>query len=292
MKAKVWVLTLLVSPLPDVAWQQLQGGEDNHYVLLVVKLALLGLVTLYERLITKHATLSRYLLILFVSLGLSAGVQLVTKSADTTAWLSFLPDAVSRELALFQAVRLLSVLILILVLRAGFGFSRSYLFLQKGQPKSLSHALPHLGWTKTESWATLGRNLAMIITGITGVVLSWGADLADLHVAWQPLIVSLSIAAILAVANSFSEEVSYRNALLNPLADIVGKDHAMLITAVLFGSAHYQGVPAGLLGVALAFILGFLLAKSMFDTQGMFWAWLIHFLQDVLIFAYLMLVVG
>lgn len=92
------------------------------------------------------------------------------------------------------------------------------------------------------------------------------------------------------MANSFSEEVSYRNALLNPLVDIVGRNQAILITAVLFGLAHYQGVPSGLLGIALSAILGFLLAKSMLDTKGMFWAWLIHFLQDILIFTYLMLI--
>ena len=39
----------------------------------------------------------------------------------------------------------------------------------------------------------------------------------------------------------------------------------------------------GIIGVTLAGTLGFILAKSMHETNGFFWAWVIHFLQDVLI---------
>jgi ABC-type Fe3+-siderophore transport system permease subunit len=42
-------------------------------------------------------------------------------------------------------------------------------------------------------------------------------------------------------------------------------------------------MPSGIIGISLAGILGFVLAKSIFETQGFFWAWLIHFLQDVVI---------
>jgi len=33
--------------------------------------------------------------------------------------------------------------------------------------------------------------------------------------------------------------------------------------------------------------LGWFLGKSMLETRGLFWAWLIHLVQDVLIFAFL-----
>jgi hypothetical protein len=33
--------------------------------------------------------------------------------------------------------------------------------------------------------------------------------------------------------------------------------------------------------------MGWLLAKSMQETHGLFWAWFIHFLQDVWIFSFL-----
>jgi len=31
--------------------------------------------------------------------------------------------------------------------------------------------------------------------------------------------------------------------------------------------------------------LGWLLAKSVIETNGIFWAWFIHFLQDIVIFS-------
>lgn len=290
MKLKVWILTLLVSPVPDIICQQIENEAYTFFASLMLKLVLLGLVTVYERITKRDDGLSKYLLILGIILGLSSGAQFIAKSVDVAYLLSFLPSEVSRQLTLFQVLRLISVLILILILRIGFGFSRSYLFLQRGQPRSVSHALPHFGWKKSESWSTLGRNLAIIITAITALVLSLGSGLSSIDLEWQYLALSVLVAVILAIANSFSEEVSYRNALLNPLVDIVGKDHAMLITSVLFGLAHYQGVPSGLLGIAFSSVLGFLLAKSMLDTKGMYWAWMIHFLQDILIFTYLVFV--
>jgi hypothetical protein len=37
----------------------------------------------------------------------------------------------------------------------------------------------------------------------------------------------------------------------------------------------------------MAGFLGWFLGKSMLETRGLFWAWFIHFWQDVLIFAFL-----
>ena len=34
---------------------------------------------------------------------------------------------------------------------------------------------------------------------------------------------------------------------------------------------------------------GLVLAKAMFETRGLFWPWAIHAVQDVLIFAFLVL---
>jgi hypothetical protein len=35
----------------------------------------------------------------------------------------------------------------------------------------------------------------------------------------------------------------------------------------------------------MAGLLGWLLAKSVLETNGIFWAWCIHFLQDIVIFS-------
>lgn len=56
---------------------------------------------------------------------------------------------------------------------------------------------------------------------------------------------------------------------------------------MLFGVGHFYGIPNGVVGVLLTGFLGWFLGKSMLETGGFFWAWLIHFMQDVVIFAFL-----
>ena len=59
------------------------------------------------------------------------------------------------------------------------------------------------------------------------------------------------------------------------------------MVAAYFGILHFYGVPYGVVGVLLAGFLGWLLAKSMLETRGLFWAWFIHFWQDVWIFSFM-----
>jgi hypothetical protein len=44
------------------------------------------------------------------------------------------------------------------------------------------------------------------------------------------------------------------------------------------------GSPPGVPGIILTGFLAFLLAKSMLETRGMLWAWIMHFVPDVFIF--------
>jgi len=52
-----------------------------------------------------------------------------------------------------------------------------------------------------------------------------------------------------------------------------------------FYLAHYlYGSPHGVTGFLMTGFLAFLLGKSMLETKGFLWPWLIHFLPDVVIF--------
>jgi hypothetical protein len=56
--------------------------------------------------------------------------------------------------------------------------------------------------------------------------------------------------------------------------------------AYAFGIGHFYGIPYGVIGVLMAGFLGWWLGKSMLETRGLWWAWFIHFVQDVWIFAF------
>jgi hypothetical protein len=92
---------------------------------------------------------------------------------------------------------------------------------------------------------------------------------------------------VLAAMNAFAEEMSYRAPQLAALRPGVGGQQALWMTAAFFGIGHFYGVPYGVVGVLMAGFLGWFLGKSMLETQGFFWPWFIHFLQDVAIFAFM-----
>jgi membrane protease YdiL (CAAX protease family) len=88
-----------------------------------------------------------------------------------------------------------------------------------------------------------------------------------------------------AAVNAFCEEFLFRNSLIAQVAPVTGKLGALWLTGLRFGIGHWYGNPSGPLGVAGATLLGFLLGKSMLDTRGSGWAWIIHLIGDVMIFA-------
>jgi hypothetical protein len=92
---------------------------------------------------------------------------------------------------------------------------------------------------------------------------------------------------VAAVLHAFNEEMTYKAPFLSVLERPLGRRHALLLVAAYFGIGHYYGVPYGVVGVLMAGFLGWLLGKSMLETRGLFWAWFLHWIQDVLIFAFL-----
>jgi membrane protease YdiL (CAAX protease family) len=125
----------------------------------------------------------------------------------------------------------------------------------------------------------------LCISGGTLVFLLIGAGSALGQL--QKAVLFLPFILLFALMNSLGEEVGYRANLLAALAPAFGKEDALLMSAALFGIQHYYGVPYGIAGILMAGILGWLLGKSMLETKGFAWAWLIHFTQDVLIFTFM-----
>jgi len=133
-----------------------------------------------------------------------------------------------------------------------------------------------------EGWVQVGRNFAIIISAVTFVFIYFqlirGNSIEAQHLGYLPWVL------VFAVSNSFVEEMITRFGVVSALDGLISKEYVYLTSATVFGLAHYWGVPGGIPGVLLAGFLGWLLAKSIGETGGIFWAWLIHFLQDIIIF--------
>jgi membrane protease YdiL (CAAX protease family) len=107
--------------------------------------------------------------------------------------------------------------------------------------------------------------------------------LKKVNVDWSLLQGGILWIILFSLTNSFGEEMIFRLGIVSPLKGLIAPMTIFFISAVLFGIPHFAGMPNGIIGASLAGILGFVLAKSMYETNGFFWAWLIHFLQDLVI---------
>lgn len=183
-----------------------------------------------------------------------------------------------------QSLNFMVTLIIILFLFV-LKKDRKKFFLAVGNFKANVQPIKWLWTKKGTGWHRFGSILAICLSLGTFVFLFIAAR-PSLNVIGKilPFVPMILLAATL---NAFNEEMTYKASFLSVLENVVGKQQALYLMAAYFGILHFYGVPYGIIGVLMAAFLGWLLGKSMLETRGMFWAWFIHFWQDVLIFAFL-----
>lgn len=175
---------------------------------------------------------------------------------------------------------LLAMLVLVITLKLS---PESKSLLKIGNLEKLPVKEKWLGISGLSSWKTNAWQLAIFISLATATFMFFAVQYTSgfSYFQWGFLPIVLLISA----TNSFSEEIIYRFAINGNLMAINSKGTILLASAVLFGLPHYLGFPSGLLGVIMAGVLGYVLSKATYETQGMGIAWFIHFLQDVIIFS-------
>mgnify|MGYP003382630463 FL=1 len=138
-----------------------------------------------------------------------------------------------------------------------------------------------LGINGTESWRQIALVMGFWITAATGIYMALGLWRAGAKLSALPSV--LLWVLFFSALNAFSEEAIFRLAIVAPLYGKLTVSTILLISAALFGVPHYFGTPSGIPGVLMAGFLGWLLALSLIETQGLLVAWALHFVQDVVI---------
>ena len=185
------------------------------------------------------------------------------------------------------AEQLLKLLVTLVVIAFLFILKkrRQAFFLAKGDIAAPVEQIKWLGVKEGEKWNTFGRNLVIFISlGTLAFLVIAGRPPLDIVIRALPFLPAVLLAAAM---NAFYEEMTFKASFLSVLEGPAGKQQALMLMAAFFGIMHFYGIPYGVVGVLMATFLGWLLGKSMLETRGLFWAWLIHFVQDVLIFAFL-----
>lgn len=271
---------LLISDLPNVL-SDLFFGQELEWLFradvgVLVAALLLCLVWKPIR------PLWQYCFILLLSF---AALWLVRWIGGTSWWGSLFsePQASFVVQRLGRELRDLGVVLILLAALWILKRNRKELFLTRGDLRAPVAPVPWLGIRAGTSWTKLGWILAAILSLGTLVFMGIAtAPTAEKLVRVIPLVPGILVVAGL---NAFSEEISYRVSLLTALNTVVSKQHALLITSVLFGFAHYlHGSPGGFIGFCMTGLAGWFWGKSILETRGIFWAWFIHFLQDGIIY--------
>jgi hypothetical protein len=185
------------------------------------------------------------------------------------------------------AEQLLNLMVTLAVVAALFALKRDRrsFYLARGDTSAPAEPIRWLRVRPGDRWNTVGRDLAFFISlGTLAFLIISGRPSLDIVIRALPFLPAVLLAAAL---NAFNEEVTYKASFLSVLVEPVGSRQALRMVAAYFGIAHFYGIPYGVIGVALAWFLGWILARSMLETRGITWAWFIHFVQDVLIFGFL-----
>lgn len=178
---------------------------------------------------------------------------------------------------------------LALVVLSGFSLLATFLlsrsgflhYFSFGQIAAPAQELNLFRIRQGDRWLETGLSLCVVISLTTGVFMY--VQLKGTRNDWATVRNGIGWVLVFSLTNSFAEEMIFRIGLIAPLAKIVSPDTLFFVSALIFGLAHFWGMPNGIIGVLLAGVLGYVLAKSVYETNGFFWAWTIHFLQDILI---------
>ena len=275
-----WMVVLLVSDLPNVLFVKFLEVEPPWLPWAKIGVLLVALVLCL--LLEAIRPLWQFAVVFLVFSLANMGVDWVYYS---DFWQNrFYGETISYT-ASYISFQILDVIRALLVIAALWWVKRNRLdfYLAKGQLDAPIEPVRWLGIGKGESWRVFG----WIFTGCAAlaIVIPLALYVPLTAEAFSRALPLLPVAILLAGLNAFAEEAYYRASMLSTLTDVLGKNQSLLLACVFFGLAHFlYGSPPGFIGFALTGFLAFLLGKSMLETKGMLWAWVMHFVPDVFIF--------
>ena len=169
----------------------------------------------------------------------------------------------------------------------GSGIGRRELFLSRGKPRALAMPTPFLpALRESKPWDIVVRNFLPFYVG--GMLIVLWLQIRPDATQFTRILIFLPAIILAAAINAFAEEFEARSMLLSRLEPVIRVGQAVMMTSVFFGLWHYGPAnnPNGPFGALLAGYLGWVAAKSMIETRGMVWAFLLHFLVDIVILTF------
>lgn len=276
-----YIVTLVASIAPEIFINTFAGGTPPW--LLPAKACTLAITALIIRRSRQFRPISVFVAFLAAVTCIQIGSDAL---AGTPVWIeAFNGRSLASNPGGSIALKLLSAGVIIGLLMAVFrGTRRSYLV--RGD---LSVRAERIAWLGIES----GRIRWSRLSVISGLLISAGTLLSTMFTVTgftvqsgaERIAGALPLIVLLAIVNSFAEGIVYRNMVLASLRDVLPRKHIILLAALYFGIAHFYGAPGGPIGIVMAGALGWFMCRSMVETGGFLSSWIIHAMQDMVIFS-------
>jgi membrane protease YdiL (CAAX protease family) len=226
-----------------------------------------------------------------VTLAFCIGVFLIIPFIKETAvWKNWWQQASWGVALVVGTLMVHLVLITLLALTLiGSGIRRLELFLVRGNPNAPGQPTRLLNMKEPEPWNRIIRQFLPVYIIIALIIM--GIQVIPFSRQFSQILIYLPSIILAAAINAFGEEFEFRSMPLVRLEPVFGSGLAIIMTSVMFGLLHYFGQPGGPFGVLLTVYLGWIAAKSMIETRGFVWAFLIHFVGDFIIYSFLAMLV-
>lgn len=161
-------------------------------------------------------------------------------------------------------------------------------FFRPGDVNAPAAGIAWLAIPPGTAWLEIAATIGLWIT--LGTAIFMGLQLKKANAKFSRLPAYLPWVMLFSAVNAFVEESIFRVGIVAPLYGQLATPILLLFSGIAFGIPHYFGMPKGIAGMLMAGFLGWLLAMSMVETQGMLLAWAVHFVQDVVIIASVFLI--
>ena len=277
----VWAAVLIACGVPGIVCDQF-GIHPGIWLSVSELFVILGLAALAAKLHPVKDLVGFLLAIAALKFGWEIAVPWIEASSVYQSVTSSLDW--SQRFFLRRAIRLIGALLMIVTL-IGSGIGRRELFLMLGNWRVPVQPEPFLRFRRQVPWTRFAVALLLIFGVVLPLFLYFTLhpDLGQAH----RLLPLLPLAIVTSAMNAANEEFQFRSVLLARLKNIVSAREAVVLAGVLFGVGHFFGQPGGWVGALMAGIAGWIWAKSMIETRGFTIAFASHFVQDMVIFAFL-----
>jgi membrane protease YdiL (CAAX protease family) len=278
------ILTLIASILPQVIFREWTGSVP--VVLPFVKLIILFLAGILSYYLNSNK-ITKYILVL----GFTILAEILTKYIFLSAFWQKTFDMNSfignfGGSILLKIVGIIPVIGILIVLFK----SPAEVYIAKGDLSKKAEEIKWLGIKEDKiSWGKLTIISSLLISLGTIMLTIFTVTKTSTNLNIGNLVKYFPLVVILAILNSLCEGILFRSAILGALKNVLPKNQAIFIAAMIFGIAHYYGAPSGIVGVVMSILLGAYLSTSMYETEGFVSSWIIHFMQDVVIFTTILL---